>query len=147
MGRKESNQRNKHPCCIRLLHMVVSVHTFCKFGFHSITTAPQTHNVQTTSYSRRCDAITSHRREYDVVLTFCVYWETPLHAILLDYGSDKANQRKPPREDLFRHYVTNIFLDRALQYCYTGFVGGFIIFCWQNSQTGFSRCDSMHLYV
>ena len=33
----------------------------------------QSHNVETTSYQRRCD-VTSHRRCYDVILTFSAYW-------------------------------------------------------------------------
>ena len=33
------------------------------------------HNVKMTSYQRRCDVITSHRRWYDVILMLCACWE------------------------------------------------------------------------
>ena len=33
------------------------------------------HNVKMTSYQRRCDVITSHRRWYDVILIVCACWE------------------------------------------------------------------------
>ena len=36
--------------------------------------AQQAHNLKTTSYQRRCDVMTSHRRRYGVVLTSCVFW-------------------------------------------------------------------------
>ena len=29
-----------------------------------------------TSYQRRCDVITSHRRWYDVILTLCAHWDS-----------------------------------------------------------------------
>ena len=32
------------------------------------------HNIKMTSYQRRCDVITSHRRWYDVILTMCACW-------------------------------------------------------------------------
>ena len=32
------------------------------------------HNNTMTSYQRRCDVITSHRRWYDVILTLCAHW-------------------------------------------------------------------------
>ena len=32
------------------------------------------HNVKMTSYQRRCDVITSHRRWYDVILMMCACW-------------------------------------------------------------------------
>ena len=35
----------------------------------------QAHNIKMTSYQRRCDVITSHRRWYDVILTLCAHWE------------------------------------------------------------------------
>ena len=34
----------------------------------------QAHNVKMTSFQRRCDVITSHRRWYDVILTLCALW-------------------------------------------------------------------------
>ena len=34
----------------------------------------QAHNIKMTSYQRRCDVITSHRRWYDVILTLCAHW-------------------------------------------------------------------------
>ena len=34
----------------------------------------QAHNLKTASNQRRCDAMTSHRRRYNVVLTSGVYW-------------------------------------------------------------------------
>ena len=33
------------------------------------------HSVKMTSYQRRCDVITSHRRWYDVILMLCACWE------------------------------------------------------------------------
>ena len=33
------------------------------------------HNVKMTSYQRRCDVITSHRRWYDVILMLCACWD------------------------------------------------------------------------
>ena len=33
------------------------------------------HNVKMTSYQRRCDVITSHRRLYDVILMLCACWD------------------------------------------------------------------------
>ena len=38
--------------------------------------AQQAHNLKTTSYQRRCDVITSHRRRYGVVLTSRACWCT-----------------------------------------------------------------------
>ena len=38
------------------------------------------HNVKMTSYQRRCDVITSHRRWYDVILMLCACWATSLCA-------------------------------------------------------------------
>ena len=36
----------------------------------------QAQNIKITSYERRRDVMTSHRRSYDVVLTFfCVFWD------------------------------------------------------------------------
>ena len=32
------------------------------------------HNVKMTSYQRRCDVMTSHRRWYDVILMLCACW-------------------------------------------------------------------------
>ena len=32
------------------------------------------HNIKMTSYQRRCDVITSHRRWYDVILMLCACW-------------------------------------------------------------------------
>ena len=32
------------------------------------------HYIKMTSYQRRCDVITSHRRWYDVILTLCAHW-------------------------------------------------------------------------
>ena len=37
----------------------------------SLSTTQQAHNLKITSYQRRCDAMTSHRRRYDGVLTPC----------------------------------------------------------------------------
>ena len=37
-------------------------------------TTQQAHNVKMTSYQRRCDVITSHRRWYDVILMLCACW-------------------------------------------------------------------------
>ena len=37
--------------------------------------AQRAHNVKMTSYQRRCDVITSHRRWYDVILMLCARWE------------------------------------------------------------------------
>ena len=34
----------------------------------------QAHNIKMTSYQRRCDVITSHRRWYDVILKLCAHW-------------------------------------------------------------------------
>ena len=39
---------------------------------------PQAHDVKMMSYGRRCDVITSHRRQYDVISTLCVCWEGSL---------------------------------------------------------------------
>ena len=41
----------------------------------------QAHNMKMTSYQRRCDVITSHRRWYDVILTLCAHW---IERMLLD---------------------------------------------------------------
>ena len=38
-------------------------------------TSQQAHNIKMTSYQRRCDVITSHRRWYDVILTSCAHWD------------------------------------------------------------------------
>ena len=37
--------------------------------------AEQAHNIKMTSYQRRCDVITSHRRWYDIILPLCAHWE------------------------------------------------------------------------
>ena len=34
----------------------------------------QAQNIKITSYERRCDVMTSHRRSYDVVLTFFLFF-------------------------------------------------------------------------
>ena len=34
----------------------------------------QAHDVNMTSYGRRCDVITSHRRQDDVIYMLCAYW-------------------------------------------------------------------------
>ena len=45
---------------------------------HGLDVTQQAHNIKMTSYQRRCDVITSHRRWYDVILTLCARWEVPL---------------------------------------------------------------------
>ena len=35
----------------------------------------RTHDVEMTSYRRRCDVITSHRRQSEVILTSCACWD------------------------------------------------------------------------
>ena len=40
----------------------------------SSVASAQAHNIKMTSYQRRCDVITSHRRCYDVILTLCAHW-------------------------------------------------------------------------
>ena len=45
------------------------------FGFFSLwLIAQQVHCIETTSYQRRCDVVTSHRCWYNVVLRLCAYW-------------------------------------------------------------------------
>ena len=34
----------------------------------------QAHDVKVTLYGRRCDVITSHRRQYNVISTLCACW-------------------------------------------------------------------------
>ena len=34
----------------------------------------QAHDVETTLHRRRCDVITSHRRQYSVILMLCARW-------------------------------------------------------------------------
>ena len=38
----------------------------------------QANNIKMTSYQRRCDVITSHRRWYNVILTLCAHWDSRL---------------------------------------------------------------------
>ena len=45
------------------------IHPLCEQDF-----AQWAHNVKMTSYQRRCDVITSHRRWYDVILMLCACW-------------------------------------------------------------------------
>ena len=35
----------------------------------------QAHDIKMTSYFRRIDVITSHRRQYDVILMLCACWD------------------------------------------------------------------------
>ena len=45
-----------------------------------MTISQWAHNVKMTSYQRRCNVITSHRRWYDVILMLCACWDgTSLH--------------------------------------------------------------------
>ena len=53
-------------CSVRFPRGVVYLSVISKCGISS----QQTHNVKTTSYERRGDVITSHRRAFDVVLAF-----------------------------------------------------------------------------
>ena len=46
------------------------------------SSSQQAHNIKMTSYQRRCDVITSHRRWYDVILTLCAHWDCPLEETL-----------------------------------------------------------------
>ena len=43
-------------------------------------TSQWAHNVKMTSYQRRCDVITSHRRWYDVILMLCACWVGLIYA-------------------------------------------------------------------
>ena len=48
-------------------------------GFHFLFVSPiqrtqRTHDLKLTSYQRRCDGITSHRRRYDVILARNAHW-------------------------------------------------------------------------
>ena len=45
-----------------------------KFGLLSKETQ-WAFGAKMTSYRRRCDVITSHRRQYDVIFTSCARWE------------------------------------------------------------------------
>ena len=64
----------------------------------------QAHNLKITSYQRRCDVLTSHRRRYDVVLTSCARSESSgvnfhvyYSAEMNTYGqhAEKANASAP----------------------------------------------------
>ena len=72
-----------------------SIHWFCKpdqpaqvkIQIQSKSTQ-QAHNIKITSYQRRCDVITSHRRWYDVILTLCaclVIWSLTGRSLVLYY--------------------------------------------------------------
>ena len=41
------------------------------------------HDVKMTSYQRRCDVMTSHRRRYDVIMTSCACWGNACHYLNL----------------------------------------------------------------
>ena len=43
--------------------------------YHSVDISQRAQNVKLTSYQRRCDVITSHRRWYDVILMLCACWD------------------------------------------------------------------------
>ena len=49
-----------------------------------------------TSYQRRCDVITSHRRWYDVILTLCAHWVGP------DQTAQADLNIRCPRKTCFR---------------------------------------------
>ena len=42
-------------------------------------TSKRVHDVKMTSYERRCDVMTSHRRWYDVILTPYAHWDVAWH--------------------------------------------------------------------
>ena len=74
----------------------------------------QAHNIKMTSYQRRCDVITSHRRWYDVILTLCAYWvtEVPLRFVSVSAFLSALNFRLHLSSALF--YFTNHRLARNL---------------------------------
>ena len=47
--------------------------------YYKLTCTQWAHNVKMTSYQRRCDVITSHRRWYDVILMLCACWVVHEH--------------------------------------------------------------------
>ena len=74
-------------CGLQILRLICTVDNFFFFFFvsnikkHHIytkysrtNTSQWAHNVKMTSYQRRCDVITSHRRWYDVILMLCACW-------------------------------------------------------------------------
>ena len=62
----------------QLLRFVVSYHPYCL----SFKVTQWVHNVKMTSYQRRCDVITSHRRWYDVILMLFACWEVTTCPVL-----------------------------------------------------------------
>ena len=65
------------------------IRILCYFVYYTATVPSQwAHNVKMTSYQRRCDVITSHRRWYDIILMLCVCWVVN---ISLDKRSIKIN--------------------------------------------------------
>ena len=46
-------------------------------SIHQSIYSQQAHNVKMTSYWRRCNVITSHRRQNDVISTSCACWAKP----------------------------------------------------------------------
>ena len=51
-----------------------SDHADMHVDLSSLVASQWAHNVKMTSYQRRCDVITSHRRWYDVILMLCACW-------------------------------------------------------------------------
>ena len=81
------------------------------------------HDVKMASYWRRCDVITSHRRQYDVITTSCSCWvrETYIKVIYVVYisssrqtmhqswksDSKKSFEQGNKREKYINHYYSN----------------------------------------
>ena len=48
---------------------------------HYLKLPQRAHDIRMTSYQRRCDVKTSHRRRSDVILTSCACWDIQYHAL------------------------------------------------------------------
>ena len=58
------------------VHNITALRGTCN---HDSVLSQWAHNVKMTSYQRRCDVITSHRRWYDVILMLCACWDSCSH--------------------------------------------------------------------
>ena len=99
--KSEHNKKTRGPLWTLIVHLIYDVITWnetnifqnmrifslitcCFFSFkvnitdlllyYDIVRSQQAHDVEMTLYRRRCDVITSHRRQYDIISTLCARW-------------------------------------------------------------------------
>ena len=58
----------------------------------------QAHSINMTSYQRRCDLITSHRRWYDVILTLCAHLDRLFVATKGEIRNKQWQDKRPSYE-------------------------------------------------